>query len=92
LQTGPVSRPFTDRISRWCEEHRLISTGHFTNEFSPRTAIAYSGDPLAVTRSFTMPGIDEIFSHATLEEAEWLTLKTVEQAAMRRRTGADSGH
>jgi len=79
---------YTERISRWCEKHGLIATGHFTNEFSPRTAIAYSGDPLAVTRSFTMPGIDEIFSHATLDETEWLTLKTVEQAAVRRRTGA----
>jgi hypothetical protein len=79
---------FTDRLARWCEGHGLISTGHLTNEFSPRTGIAFSGDPLAVTRSFTMPGIDEIFSHATLDEAEWLTLKTVEQAAVRRRTGA----
>lgn len=79
---------FTDRLSRWCRRHGLVSSGHLTNEFSPRTAIAYSGDPVAVTRSFTLPGIDEIFSHATLEEAEWPTLKTVEQAAVRLGTGA----
>jgi len=35
-----------------------------------------------------MPGIDETSSHATLEEAEWLTPKTVEQSAARRQTGA----
>jgi hypothetical protein len=79
---------FTERIGRWCEERGLISTGHFTNEFSPPTAIAYSGDPMTVARSLTMPGIDEIFSHATLEEAEWLTLKTVEQAAAHADNGA----
>jgi len=79
---------FTERISRWCEAHGVISTGHFTNEFSPQTAIAYSGDPMMVTRSLTMPGIDEIFSHATLEETEWLTLKTVEQAAVHAHNGA----
>jgi hypothetical protein len=79
---------FTERISRWCEEHGLISTGHFTNEFSPPTAIAYSGDPMMVARSLTMPGIDEIFSHADVTNTEWLTLKTVEQAAAHCQNGA----
>lgn len=79
---------YLDRIADWCERRGLIFTGHLTNESSPRSAVECSGDPVGAIRAFTLPGIDEIFSNGTTDSVEWLTLKTVEQAAIHNRSGA----
>ena len=50
------------RISRWCEERGVLSTGHLMEENEPNQATRKNGDILKAIRSISLPAIDEVCS------------------------------
>ncbi len=67
---------YADRISEWCRARGMVLTGHLMNEYSSSHALACNGHPLPVLSGFSLPGMDEIFTHRELGTIEWLTLGT----------------
>ncbi len=81
-------RTYLDRIREWCDAHHILSTGHLMAESNLSSSITYSGRPADAIRGFSMPGIDEIFSHTSFEKVEWNTFKLLESAMNGPRTDA----
>ncbi len=71
---------FAKKISAWCAKYNMVLTGHLMNEFSSEKALKCNGHPLVVLREFSLPGIDEIFTHQKIESIEWLTFGTAMNA------------
>ncbi len=81
---------FFDQITSWCDQHDVLFTGHLMDESRPYDALGYNGEPMEVINSFSLPGIDEIFTYTNIDNIEWLTLKMVEDAAINIGTGASA--
>jgi len=79
---------FFDKIKNWCDQHNILFTGHLMNEFLPSFALLANGDPMEMINSFSLTGIDEIFTRTTLNSVEWVTMKMVENAANQLGNGA----
>jgi len=58
------SRP----LAEWCERHKLIFTGHYILEESPRAATQTIGDPFLHYRYQQAPGIDHLGKNLDLHE------------------------
>lgn len=67
---------FADRITDWCRARGMVFTGHLMGEYSSADALKCSGHPLEVLSAFSLPGMDEIFTHGTMGTIEWLTFGT----------------
>ena len=80
-------RAFIDPITAWCDRLGIVSTGHLMNEAAPLTAAVSNGLTLHVLKGLSYPCVDEIFTHTTTEQAEWLTLATAQHAIGRRGNG-----
>ena len=80
-------RAFVDPVTAWCDRLGIVSTGHLMNEAAPLTAAVSNGLTLHVLKGLSYPCIDEIFTHTTTEQAEWLTLATAQHAIGRRGNG-----
>ena len=59
------TKSFTERISRWCEARNVLLTGHLLSDSTPGGAIRQNGDFLLNLSTFSMPGIDDIFTDLT---------------------------
>jgi len=79
---------YLERIRGWCDQHGVLSTGHLMDELDLRKAITCNGNPVAAIQAFSMPGMDEIYTHARFEDIEWCTLKLLESAMNGPRTEA----
>ncbi len=66
------TKSFTEKISKWCEAHNILLTGHLLSDSTPGGAIRQNGDFLKNLSAFSMPGIDEIFTD--FKSPELLTL------------------
>jgi hypothetical protein len=66
-------RNFFDKIRNWCDEHKLLFTGHLLEEHNIKEAHIASGDPLKATIGLSMPGVDEIFTRIGVDDFEWVT-------------------
>ena len=66
---------FFDKVRAWCDSHGILLTGHLMCESSIH-ALHFNGDPLLAIDGFSMPGMDEIYTHTTLDKIEWQTLGT----------------
>lgn len=75
---------FAEKISNWCAARGMVLTGHLMNEYSAAGALRCNGHPLEVLSAFSLPGMDEIFTHGTTGTIEWLTLGTVMHAIEKR--------
>ena len=53
---------YIDKIHTWCTEHNILMTGHFMSDNNPFESTKHSGSPLKNLSSFSLPGIDEIFT------------------------------
>ena len=53
---------FTEKISLWCQKHGVVLTGHLYEDDNPFTGTLHNGDLLKNLCSFSMPGIDDIFT------------------------------
>ena len=80
-------KAFLKPIREWCSAHNLLLTGHLMDESSPAGALRASGQPLETTGTFSLPGMDEIFTRRRMEDTEWLTLGTVEHGIRRNGNG-----
>ena len=49
---------FLSKISNWCREHNIEFTGHLLGE----EHITYNGNTLKDLKTFTLPGMDDIFT------------------------------
>ena len=78
---------YVDKVAAWCEAHGVLMTGHLLGEEDIRTAVMASGDALRVLRGFSVPGMDEIWTHIG-KDTEWLTLATVSAASRYKKNGA----
>ena len=86
---------YFDQIRAWCDRMGILFTGHMINEVALSVACLCNGDPLLVLKGESLPGIDEIFSWASLgkgydirkSEPEWLTFATEQHATSRNRNG-----
>ena len=74
-------------VRDWCDRHKLLMTGHLMQENCLGTSMRASGSPMAVTDSFSLPGLDEIRTHTVIERIEWNTLGTVEHAVRKNGNG-----
>ena len=79
---------FFDQIKSWCDQHNVLYTGHLMSESDPQSSLWYNGDPMNVIKSFSIPGIDEIFTNTDIEKVEWVTMKMIEAAASNTNRGA----
>ena len=80
-------KAFMQPIRDWCSAHGLFLTGHLMDESSPAGALSASGRPLEIIDTFSLPGMDEIFTRRHMEDTEWLTLGTVEHGIRRNGNG-----
>ena len=53
---------YLDKISSWCKEHGLLMTGHFMCDNNPIDGVKHNGNSLKNLCSFSVPGIDEIYT------------------------------
>ena len=64
--TAVVSKRFiscyVDKISSWCKEHSILMTGHLMCDHNPFYAVRHGGNALKTLSSFSLPGIDEIYT------------------------------
>ena len=86
---------YFDQIRAWCDRMGILFTGHLINETGTWGACLCNGDPLLALKGESLPGIDEIFSWASLgkgydmrkSEPEWLTFATAQHAISRNGRG-----
>ena len=86
---------YFDQIRAWCDRMGILLTGHMINEHGLWGACLCNGDPLLAIKGESLPGIDEIFSWASLgkgydmrrSEPEWLTFATAQHATSRNGRG-----
>lgn len=71
---------YLKKINDWCISHGIFLTGHTMNELNMCKAVKASGNTIKALRSFSLPGIDEIFTHVSIAEEEWLTFGSGEAA------------
>ena len=64
---------YLKRINDWCISHNIILTGHTMEESSMCRAIKTCGNMIKALRCFSLPGIDEIYTQTSIDQAEWLT-------------------
>ena len=67
---------FADNIGGWCEEHKLMMTGHMMEEPTLHSQSAVLGDAMRSYRSFQLPGIDML-----CDQREYTTAKQAQSAA-----------
>lgn len=69
---------YIERIASWCRERGILFTGHLLEEVNLRNACRSSGNLLSALRAFSLPGMDEIFTHIGFHDStEWITLGTI---------------
>ena len=86
---------YFDQIRAWCDRMNILFTGHLICEVGAWGACLCNGDPLLALKGESLPGIDEIFSNASLgkgydkrkNEPEWLTFATAQHATSRNKRG-----
>lgn len=78
---------YFDKLRKWCADRGVLFTGHLMHEHYPPHAIRANGDPMLAIESFGMPGIDEIGTRTSIDDAEWITLKMLETATAMKGVG-----
>ena len=58
---------YIKKISDWCEKHGVLMTGHLLSDDTPFGATKHSGNFLGNLSSFSLPGIDEIYTALSKE-------------------------
>ena len=53
---------FIKKLADWCESHKVLMTGHLLCDNALLAAIQYNGNFLKNLSSFSLPGVDEIFT------------------------------
>ena len=81
---------FLDQITTWCNQHNVLFTGHLMDESLPSKSLWAMGNPMYAINSFSLPGIDEIFTWTQIEKIEWVTLKMIEDAAININNGGSA--
>jgi len=71
---------FFTPVREWRDEHGLLFTGHLMCETPPVNSVMANGDPLACLGSFSLPGIDEIWTHVAFDSVHWGTLPMARRA------------
>lgn len=51
---------YLDRLKKWCDDHKILMTGHLMNDTTPFRSVKSSGNLLQNLSRFALPGIDEI--------------------------------
>lgn len=95
---GSVWKTYTENLARrfiaahfeptrrWCERNGLAFTGHLIAEQNSPVSAENNGLPVEVLSTLSVPGMDEIYSHAD-ERIEWLTFHLMEQAVRKNGKG-----
>ncbi|MBN2643085.1 MAG: hypothetical protein JXR78_15640 [Victivallales bacterium] len=71
---------FFKKCRDWCDKHNILFTGHLLKEERPEHAIHACGLPIEAIRAFSLPGLDEIYTHTTFDSVEWGSFKLLESA------------
>ena len=58
LVTECFASSFADILSKWCQDHNIMLTGHMFGEETLHTQSSYLGEAMRSLRSFHLPGID----------------------------------
>ena len=53
---------YVDRLVSWCKSHDILMTGHFMCDHNPFYATSHAGNLAKNLRSFSLPGIDDIYT------------------------------
>ena len=70
-------RTYIERLRDWCKGHGILLTGHLMEDDNPLTSTVHGGNLLQNLASFSLPGVDEIYtdlSPASLAEGSLLSL------------------
>ena len=82
---------YFDQIRAWCDRHGILFTGHLMSENDIYASVADNGNPIAVLRGMSLPGMDEIRTSFDVDAApypiEWLTYNLARSAILHRRDG-----
>lgn len=54
---------YVDKIRNWCEEHSIDMCGHMMNDHEPCGATRNNGNLLTMLSSFSIAGVDEIYTN-----------------------------
>lgn len=101
LQGNCLRASFFDPIRKWADQFGMLSTGHLMDEHDLVKSTHYNGNALLALQGLSLPAMDEVFTkglscdpdweytllHAQSGQIEWLTLGTLQHAALRRKTG-----
>ena len=71
---------YIDKITRWATNHNIYATGHLLNENAPSSSHLASGHILDVLPGLSFPAIDDINTHESMPNIEWLTYSSGEYA------------
>ena len=71
---------YLDKIAAWCADHGVLMTGHLMCDHNPIDGITHSGHVLKSLSTFTLPGIDEIYTNFD-DICEMSLLATAEYAS-----------
>ncbi len=74
--TERFTQAFADTIGDWCENHRILLTGHLMEEPTLESQTACVGEAMRSYRSFQLPGIDML-----CDRREFTTAKQAQSAA-----------
>lgn len=64
------SQAFCDQIAEWCEDHRLMLTGHMMSEWTLFSQTLTMGEAMRPMRGFGLPGIDMLCDRRELSTAK----------------------
>ena len=56
---------YISQIEAWCHAHGILFTGHLMAETAYQS-VTFNGNPLKMLRTFSLPGMDEIFAQTAL--------------------------
>ncbi len=74
-------------LRRWCEERRLLWTGHLCDETHVGTIVSMQGSPYRCMEQFSLPGVDEIHTELSPDKLQWGTWKFGQSVIEREKRG-----
>ena len=65
LVSQRFNKCYVTKLAQWCRDHGILMTGHFMCDDDPPGATKHAGRFLENLKSFSLPGIDEIYTDPT---------------------------
>ncbi len=79
LVSNKFKTAYLDKLAGWCKSRGILLTGHLMCDEYPHGAVCHAGNFLENLKSFSKPGIDDIFTNLS-DKNEMLLYATAEYA------------